>query len=254
MPTILVVGATRGLGNAILEKYASSSSNIVYGTARKSPPESKSSNVKWISDVDLSTEEAGQAIVKQYKEDSPLDIVIVTAGYFGSESFDEPDWEKELLMYKTSAMGPVFLVHNLVKAGLLKKGSKIILVSSESGSLTLRHESEGGGNFGHHASKAAENMVGKLLSLDLKDKGIAVGLVHPGFMRTEMTKSVGFDKFYDDGGAVTPDVAAKSLVEWVEDFGIEKTGTYWAPRGPRDIGTAEPVLGKELSTPLQLPW
>jgi hypothetical protein len=36
------------------------------------------------------------------------------------------------------------------------------------------------------------------------------------------------------GLAVTPDEAAKSLAEFVEkDFGIEKTGTYWAPRGPR---------------------
>jgi short-subunit dehydrogenase len=38
------------------------------------------------------------------------------------------------------------------------------------------------------------------LSLDLKAQGIAVGLVHPGFMRTEMTKSVGFDKYWDAGG------------------------------------------------------
>jgi NAD(P)-dependent dehydrogenase (short-subunit alcohol dehydrogenase family) len=87
--------------------------------------------------------------------------------------------------------------------------------------------------YGHHASKAAENMVGKLLSFDLKDKGIAVGLVHPGFMRTEMTKGVGFDEFWDSGGAVTPDVAAKSLKEWVDtEFDISKTGQYWAPRGP----------------------
>jgi NAD(P)-dependent dehydrogenase (short-subunit alcohol dehydrogenase family) len=43
-------------------------------------------------------------------------------------------------------------------------------------------------------------MVGKLLSLDLKEQGVVVGIVHPGFMRTEMTKGVGFDKYWDDGG------------------------------------------------------
>ena len=72
-----------------------------------------------------------------------------------------------------------------------------------------------------------------------------------------MTKSVGFDQFWDDGGAVTPDVAAKSLIEWVEnEFDISKTGEYWAPRGPGDIGTAENVLGPKdkLPAPLQLPW
>ncbi|KAK0263078.1 hypothetical protein LTS09_003055 [Friedmanniomyces endolithicus] len=153
-------------------------------------------------------------------------------------------------MYKTSAIAPVFIVHHLHKAGLLKTGSgssdggsKIILVSSESGSITLRHESEGGGMFGHHASKAASNMVGKLLSLDLKDQGIAVGIVHPGFMRTEMTRSVGFDQYWDDGGAITPDEAAKSLIRWIEE--------------EFDMRTAEAVMGAkkgDLPTPLQLPW
>ena len=62
----------------------------------------------------------------------------------------------------------------------MKEGSKIILVSSESGSIRLRHEKEGGGNYAHHASKAALNMIGKLLSLDLKEQGISVGIVHVG--------------------------------------------------------------------------
>lgn len=140
-------------------------------------------------------------------------------------------------MYRTCAIGPTILVTTLANAtkDLLGKGSKIVFVSSESGSITLRHEKEGGGNYGHHASKTALNMSAKLLSLDLKDRGVAIATVHPGFMRTEMTKGVGFDKFWDEGGAVTPDVAAKSLVEWIETFDISKTGEYWAPRGPGSV-------------------
>ena len=57
-------------------------------------------------------------------------------------------------------------------------GGKVVLVSSESGSIGLRHASEGGGNYAHHASKSALNMVGKLLSLDLRERGIAVAIVH----------------------------------------------------------------------------
>jgi NAD(P)-dependent dehydrogenase (short-subunit alcohol dehydrogenase family) len=103
-------------------------------------------------------------------------------------------------MYTTSSIAPVFVVHRLVKAGLLKEGSKIVLVSSEAGSIGLRHEKEGGGNYAHHASKAALNMVGKLLSLDLKGDGVIVSIIHPGFMRTEMTAGVGFDQYWDSGG------------------------------------------------------
>lgn len=230
MPDVLVVGATRGLGYQLAQQYAARSFSVT-GTARSGPPSDGNRNIQWISGVDVAEESAGNTIANALR-DQPQDIVIITAGYFGKESFDEPNFEAEVRMYKTSSIGPVFIVHALHKAGLLHKGSKIILISSEAGSITLRHESEGGGNYAHHASKSALNMVGKLLSLDLKDEGIAIALVHPGFMRTEMTRGVGFDKFWDVGGAVTPDVAAKSLIDWIDGFDMSKTGTYWAPRGP----------------------
>ncbi|KKY22356.1 putative short chain dehydrogenase reductase family superfamily [Diplodia seriata] len=257
---ILVVGASRGLGASLLKQYSQRSPGpIVFGTARQvSAPTSGPQGVTWLPNVDVSGPEAGNAIVDGYKahSNSPIDILIITAGYFGKESFDAPSYDAQVSMYKISAIAPTLIVSALTAANLLRTGSKVILVSSESGSISLRHESEGGGNFGHHASKAALNMVGKLLSIDLKEKGVAVGLVHPGFMRTEMTRNVGFDKFWDAGGAVTPDEAAQSLAEWVDTFDISKTGEYWAPRGPGDIGTAEPVLGPKdkLPTPLQLPW
>ncbi|KAJ5211303.1 Short-chain dehydrogenase/reductase SDR [Penicillium cf. griseofulvum] len=249
---ILILGATRGLGASLRTLYSAKTATHVFATSRSSNPE-PSAGVTWLTGIDISKPDVGEKLVFQLPP-TKLSTVIVTAGYFGFETFESPNWEKQVQMYTTSAIGPVFVIHNLVKAGLLDQGSKVILVSSESGSITLRHEQEGGGNFGHHASKAALNMVGKLLSLDLKSKGIAVGLVHPGFMRTEMTKSVGFDKYWDAGGAVTPDQAAKTLASFIEGFDIGKTGEFWAPAGPRDIGTAEAVLGKNLPTPLQLPW
>ena len=160
--------------------------------------------------------------------------MIVTAGYFATESLAKPSFAEQEKMYRTCAIGPTILATTLANDSdtLLNKNSKVIFVSSESGSITLRHEKEGGGNYGHHASKSALNMSAKLLSLDLKGRGVTVVSVHPGFMRTEMTKNVGFDKFWDDGGAVTPDVAAKSLVDWISTVGIEQTGEFWAPRGP----------------------
>lgn len=201
MPSALVVGATRGLGQSISTRYLSKSFTV-YGTARGSISEDATTNVKWIRDIDLMHESAASTLIKGLKDQSAgkQDIVIISAGYFGKESFDEPSWDKQIRMYTTSAVAPVFIVQALHKASMLADGAKIILVSSESGSITLRHESEGGGNYGHHASKAALNMAGKLLSLDLKEHNVAVGVVHPGFMRSEMTKSVGFDKFWDEGG------------------------------------------------------
>ncbi|RKL28375.1 hypothetical protein BFJ72_g12473 [Fusarium proliferatum] len=242
MAVILIVGATRGLGAGLTKKYAEKSENTVYGTTRSSEgPKDSPSGVKWLSDIDLIQSNAGQKLATMRSEsmfhETEEQGKIITAGYFATEdlTLDKgPKWEEEQRMYTTSSIAPVFIVHQLVHKGLLRKGSKVVLVSSESGSITLRHPKEGGGNYAHHASKAALNMVGKLLSLDLKDQGVIVSIVHPGFMRTEMTKGVGFDKFWDDGGAVTPDKAAASLISWIDSLDISKTGEYWAPRGPRE--------------------
>lgn len=194
MSSVLIVGASRGLGNELAKLYADKG-HSVYATSRSEPPKEALQNVHWVSGVDIGKEDGGKTMCKGLNGQQ-LDVVIITAGFFPKESIDEPDFEAELQTYRTCAIGPVFIVQALYKADLLKKGSKIILVSSEAGSIGLRHESEGGGNYAHHASKAALNMVGKLLSIDLKEAGVAVAMVHPGFMRTEMTKNVGFDKFW----------------------------------------------------------
>ncbi|KAI1335369.1 oxidoreductase [Xylariaceae sp. FL0016] len=259
MPNILVVGGTRGLGGSLVKQYAADPSNIVYATARtkSAPGASFPELTRWLSDLDLMQSTIGEDIAAQLKGKGPLDVVVISAGRFMTEDFSKekgPNWLDEVTMYTTSSIAPVFIIHNLAHTGLFKSGTKVVLVSSEAGSIALRHEKEGGGNYAHHASKAALNMAGKLLSLDLKEKGVVISIVHPGFMRTEMTKDVGFDAHWDEGGAITPDEAAESLREWIEKLDMSKSGEYWAPRGPRDIGMAETVMGKDLETPLQLPW
>ena len=71
------------------------------------------------------------------------------------------------LSLQICAVAPVFLVSALVKASSFAKDAKLILLTSEGGSITLRTQKEGGGMFGHHGSKAAANMV----SWTLFDRG-----------------------------------------------------------------------------------
>ena len=195
--TVLVVGATRGLGAALAKAYAAQPATTVFATTRAqtAPSAPAGPNIHWIPSVDISSPTAGPTLashLRNHGKQVQLDVTIITAGYFGTETFDAPDWDKEVKMYVTSAIGPVFVVQALVKAGLVREAAgvggkggdggagagRVVLVTSESGSVALRHESEGGGNYGHHASKAAGNMVGRLLSLDLRDRGIAVVSVH----------------------------------------------------------------------------
>jgi NAD(P)-dependent dehydrogenase (short-subunit alcohol dehydrogenase family) len=261
MPNVLIVGATRGLGCALIDYYAAKPDTTVYATSRQaSPPENvapSAKNVKWIPKIDLMKSTCGKDLASGLKNAS-LTTVIITAGIFHLETFEEPSWDSQVATYTTSAIAPVFIISELFKAGCLpKKASpptKIILVSSEAGSLALS-QAGGGGNYAHHASKSALNMAGTQLRFDLEPHGIAVGMVHPSFMRTEMTKGVGFDVAYEENDALTPEKAAENVGDWVEEkFGMELTGQFWAPRGSRDIGSWKSIKGEHVVGPVNLPW
>ena len=262
MPNILVVGATRGLGAALASYYAAQPHTTVYATHRAKEPPSKpsGSNIEWLGEIDLMKPTCGQDLTSALPKFTPINTVYITAGFFATEDFSSsdpkqaPNWENEVITYTTSSIAPVFLVYALDQSAVLPSGSKIILVSSESGSIALRHNPDSG-NFAHHASKSAMNMVGVQLAHCLKEKKVAVGIVHPSFMRTDLTKGVGFDKFWDDGGALHPHEAAEILAKWTDhEFDMSKTGQYWAPRGTRDIGDWSDVMGEEIKGPAQLPW
>jgi len=144
MPTILIVGATRGLGQQLALQYSQRLDTIVYGTSRGHTIEDADNTIRWIQGIDLAEEQTGQILTKSL-HGTKIDITGISAGYFRRESFDKPSWEDEITMYRTSAFGPVFIIQHLFKARLLPPGSKVMLMTSESGSITLRHESEGDG-------------------------------------------------------------------------------------------------------------
>lgn len=254
--SVLVVGGSRGLGKALVDHYTARTSVEVYSTQRSQEHPGGDKNVKWIHRIDLMKPTVGEDIAKQLSG-VEISTIFITAGVFVREEFDKrgPIWEDEVKMYHTSSIAPPFIIHALVKAKNLIKGAKIVLVSSEAGSITLR--TAGGGDYAHHGSKAALNMVGKQLSYDLEPLDIAVGIIHPSFMRTEMTKGVGFDVAWDENGALHPHEAAEILAKWTDDeLDMSKSGEFWAPRGTRDIGSWNDVYGKatQKEGPVQLPW
>jgi len=79
-----------------------------------------------------------------------------------------------------NTLGPIRVTQALLPQ-IKENGGKVIIISTQMGSIA---DNTSGGMQAYRASKAAVNMVGKGLSVELKDKGIAVGLVHPGFVAT----------------------------------------------------------------------
>src|SRR5690606_18896752 len=103
----------------------------------------------------------------------------------------------------------------------LHSGSKLACITSRMGSMG---DNTSGGYYGYRMSKAALNAACVSLAHDLKPRGIAVIVLHPGYVQTRM---VGFS---DD---IPPDQAAANLVKRIDELTLENTGVFLHANGER---------------------
>jgi len=105
-------------------------------------------------------------------------------------------------------------------AANLHEGSKVAIVSSRVGSI---EDNSSGGNWGYRASKTAVNMIGTNLMHELKPRGIAVALLHPGLVATEMT----------GGHGIEAAASASGLIQRIDALNMQNTGGFWHAEGYR---------------------
>jgi NAD(P)-dependent dehydrogenase (short-subunit alcohol dehydrogenase family) len=120
-------------------------------------------------------------------------------------------------MFEVNSLGPLFVTKSLL--GNLSAGSKVGIITSRMGSID---DNDSGGSYAYRMSKTAVNAAGKSLSIDLKPQGIAVAILHPGWVRTEMT---------GHGGLIDPDESAAGLIQRMEELTIDTSGNFWHTNG-----------------------
>ncbi|CAN0137984.1 unnamed protein product [Pylaiella littoralis] len=253
----LVIGGNRGVGLEIVRHLKKRKSDVL-ATTRETNDDLEATGATVIEGIDVSDIDSGTKLVKgvlqKLGEGGTLDYVICNVGILTPDTFESPKYEAAVKMYEVCVLGPLRVLQSLVTSGLAREGSKIGMVTSEGGSVGLRTEKEGGNNYGHHMSKCAQNMMGKLFALDVKPKGVAIVCLHPGFMKTSMTEMYA-DK-YDELGAIGPEDAAPGLVKAVEDLTLETTGRFIAPQGSKSLGMGLYALDDPDSYGpfCELPW
>jgi len=223
--TVLVTGANRGLGLAITKELIPHCAKVV-ATARSAW---NMDGVVVVSGIDVQDNKVGDVLVNGLKEKGVdhVDILINNAGYFYEklETLQALNFEEELKMVDICAVGPLRISGALVNAKLMPSGSKIVNITSQGGSINWRTvQNPDGADYGHHMSKAAANMMAVLLALEVKKLGISVGILHPGFNRTEMTKK--YQDIYDESGAVDPSVGAKRVLYETSVLNLETSGKF----------------------------
>ena len=215
MKNILITGANRGIGLKFAEIL--SANNNIYATARditKADDLEKLDNTELL-ELDLLDKDSIKSFCSELK-DIPLDIIINNAGIFQDEQMEETILDPELWLDEImiNAIGPVVLSQKLKENIMSGNEKKIIFISSQMGSIDDNYS---GGYYFYRTSKSALNSAAKSLSIDWKADGIAVVMLHPGWVRTDMGGS---------NAKLDIDTSVRKMLDVINALDMGKTGTF----------------------------
>jgi len=216
MANVLVTGANRGIGLELARALHGRGDQVI-AACRSSSPELDKLGVRVETGVDVASSDSAKTLARRL-EGMKLDVVIHNAGILlpkgDLEHLDEESIRKQL---EINALGPLRLTSALLPN--LAKGAKVALVTSRMGSIA---DNTSGGSYGYRMSKVALNMAGVSMAHDLRGRGVAVILLHPGYVKTDMTGG---------GGNVLPADAAKGLLARIDALTLETTGKFFHASG-----------------------
>jgi len=218
MSLVVVTGANRGIGLALVRALAQRKKTVL-AACRATSPELGRLGVEVVAGVDVASDLGIKKLVAAVGE-RPIELLVNNAGIlvWGDDvgALDVPGIRRQ---FEVNALGPLLVTDAL--RDRLERGAKVVMITSRMGSID---DNSSGGAYGYRMSKAALNMAGKSLAVDLKGRGVAVALLHPGMVKTDMVGS---------GGQVEPDDAARGLLQRVDELTLETSGGFWHANGQR---------------------
>lgn len=217
--TIVITGANRGIGLELTRLFRERGDSV-YALCRQGGDELAATGATIVDGIDVADPDSLRAGAERI--DAPrIDVLANVAGILSQQSLDELAEAGAIArvrdQFEVNALGPLHVTRAL--ADRLGEGSKVVLVTSRMGSIG---DNDSGGSYGYRMSKAALNAAGKSLSIDLAPRGIAVGILHPGFVKTDMTGR---------RGHVEPAEAAAMLAERIDELNESNSGRFLHANG-----------------------
>jgi NAD(P)-dependent dehydrogenase (short-subunit alcohol dehydrogenase family) len=213
--TVLITGANRGIGLSLATQFAARGDHVI-GVCRTSSDALEATGARVEAGVDVTDQAAVEALARRLR-DVQIDLLLLNAGVLERDTLMRIDFDAFRRQIEVNALGPLIVVHALNER--LAEGGKVALMTSRMGSM---EDNTSGGYYGYRASKAALNAIGKSLAVDLAPRGIAVVLLHPGYVATDMVGG---------SGDVSPDQAAKQLIERIDALTPTQTGSFQHANG-----------------------
>lgn len=216
MVTYLITGASRGIGYEYCHQLQERGDTVI-AVCRTASEELQALGVQVEADIDI-TSDASVADLRHRLKGTAIDVLINNAGILQRVTLENLNFDSIREQFEVNALGALRVTHALLPN--LKTGSKLVLMTSRMGSIG---DNTSGGSYGYRMSKVALSMAGKSLAHDLKERGIAVAILHPGLVQTHMTN-------FTPGG-ITPQESVKGLLARIDELTLENTGTFWHSNG-----------------------
>lgn len=214
MATYVITGANRGIGLEYCRQLKSRGDSVI-AVCRSPSDELKALGMRIEDEVDITSDADVDDLVDRLKG-TEIDVLINNAGIIERVGLDTLDFDSILRQFQVNAMGALRITSRLLPN--LSPGSKVVLMTSRMGSI---EDNTSGSAYGYRMSKAAMSMAGKSLSLDLKPRGIAVAILHPGMVQTRMTGYSG----------IKTEESVSNLLQRIDELDLSNTGTFWHAKG-----------------------
>ena len=213
MKNILITGANRGIGLELTKKLAKQ--NQIFATTRtmSSDDELHSIENTNVYQLDLLDDKSMDELIHRLDE-VPIDLVINNAGIFHDEQFNGLNHDLWLDEMKVNAISPISLTHRLKNNLINGKDKKVVFISSQMGSIDDNYS---GNYYFYRSSKAALNASAKSISIDWKDDGISVLILHPGWVQTDMGGKT---------AKITVEESVSGMIDLINNHNLKDTGAF----------------------------
>lgn len=216
MPTVLITGASRGIGLEFVRQYAAAGWKVL-ACCRK--PGTATELNKVTGDVSLFAldvdDDANIAGLARQLKSIPIDVLINNAGISRPEAntLGEVSSEAWLQVFRTNTIAPLKMAEAFLPNLEAGRERKLIAITSRLGSIALNE----GGRYAYRSSKAALNSAWKSLAGDVGGKGLICVVFHPGWVQTDMGGS---------SAPVTPKQSVAGMMKLIAGFQTKDNGTF----------------------------
>jgi NAD(P)-dependent dehydrogenase (short-subunit alcohol dehydrogenase family) len=213
MATALVTGANRGIGLELCRQLAARGDRVI-AACRQSSPELDALGVRVELGVEV-TDAASFAALRSRLSAETIHLLVNNAGIGKQTTLDDLDVPLIRQLIEVNAIDPLLVTAAVLP--LMREGGKVAIITSRMGSLG---DNTTGGWYGYRMSKAAVNAAGVSLAHDLRGRGIAVAILHPGMVKTDMTRALA-------AHGIEPAESVRGLLARIDALTLETSGSFW---------------------------